>query len=521
MFRTHIITGPVGRNLSLVALILSSLGVAEAQNTCAAIALDPSAPLTSNLGTTCKVSDLLPAVTLFQMSSLFYPLFAQSYSVKVPDAGAVLRVNVSTPSFPPVILILDDKGNFLGSTGGSSATGAEMLAGLPGGITVTVIAATAGATGGSFTLTPTFQDFRTCSQNDYSLGSTVNGTLSDSSCRFLDLKQPSTNARPIDVYKFSLPSLTLADILLDSTVFNSFLYLLDAKTLKVLQSDDDSQQSLDAEFFMSIPQGDYLLLATTVTAGGNYSLISRSAQPRTCAEGSISLPGSVQASLTNNDCELLEYVPFAGDQSSIRAYTMDVPRKALVQVDLTSSQFDAYLVLLDDQKRDIQEDNNSGGGSNARLTLTLNPGRYTVLANSYDVGETGNFTLTTNLQDPRTCPINFANSGDTVNGTITTSDCRVRDVLTGISAPQFVRQYRIDVPDGGGGVLVMDASSSQFTPAILLATTDGVLITSNGLSGTGAYELQYPVTPGSYNIVVYSGSSSASVNFTLKPVIIQ
>jgi len=68
---------------------------------------------------------------------------------------------------------------------------------------------------------------------------------------------------------------------------------------------------------------------------------------------------------------------------------------------LESGEFDAYLVLLDEESNILAEDDDSGGNANARISLTLPyTGYYAVIANAYSQ-EAGSYTLTVELGDPQ------------------------------------------------------------------------------------------------------------------------
>jgi len=50
---------------------------------------------------------------------------------------------------------------------------------------------------------------------------------------------------------------------------------------------------------------------------------------------------------------------------------------------LDSAAFDAYLVVLDSKGNVVDEDDNSDGGTNARITDTFDPGTYYVVAKPF------------------------------------------------------------------------------------------------------------------------------------------
>jgi hypothetical protein len=64
-----------------------------------------------------------------------------------------------------------------------------------------------------------------------------------------------------------------------------------------------------------------------------------------------------------------------------------------VRIDLTSEEFDAYLLVTDDAGNVVAEDDDGGDGFNSRIVATLPAGTYTVWANTFGPGETGPYQL--------------------------------------------------------------------------------------------------------------------------------
>ncbi|MEB3210138.1 MAG: trypsin-like peptidase domain-containing protein [Leptolyngbyaceae bacterium] len=82
------------------------------------------------------------------------------------------------------------------------------------------------------------------------------------------------------------------------------------------------------------------------------------------------------------------------DNSYFDVYTFNVQQGQNITIDMMSSELDAYLILLDPNGQDIAQDDDGGNGTNARLVVTAPvSGEYTVLANSYAVGEVGDYQL--------------------------------------------------------------------------------------------------------------------------------
>lgn len=75
-------------------------------------------------------------------------------------------------------------------------------------------------------------------------------------------------------------------------------------------------------------------------------------------------------------------------------YTLRGREGELVRVVLTSQDFDAYLLLLDDQWEILAEDNDSAGGTDAAVQVRLpGTGEYLVVVNTHGAGAEGRFVL--------------------------------------------------------------------------------------------------------------------------------
>ncbi|MEK6767963.1 MAG: PPC domain-containing protein, partial [Gemmatimonadota bacterium] len=65
-----------------------------------------------------------------------------------------------------------------------------------------------------------------------------------------------------------------------------------------------------------------------------------------------------------------------------------------IQIDVVSSDFDAFCLLFDQNNNELARDDDGGDGLNARITRTLSyTGMYKIIVNSYRSGATGNFTV--------------------------------------------------------------------------------------------------------------------------------
>ncbi len=101
-----------------------------------------------------------------------------------------------------------------------------------------------------------------------------------------------------------------------------------------------------------------------------------------------------QGSLTSRD-SVFE------DGSLYDQYTFSGSSGQQVIITLESQDFDPYLILLDPSRRRINEnDDVSRSNRNSRLSVTLpSTGTYTAVANSYESGKNGRYTIKVEISD--------------------------------------------------------------------------------------------------------------------------
>ncbi|MCU0498153.1 MAG: PPC domain-containing protein [Anaerolineae bacterium] len=166
-----------------------------------------------------------------------------------------------------------------------------------------------------------------------------------------------------------------------------------------------------------------------------------------------------------------------------------------VVVVMESADFDAYLLLEDDNGDVIMRNDNGAGGENAQIIYTVpETGTYTVIATSRRNQETGGDrsvegAYTLSIQVARVATSGVINSGETVEGRL--------DADQQTAEYTFVGQV--------GDVVTIDLASDQFDPAVGLLDPDGRLIRSDDDGGPGLYARLIAVEldeDGEYTIVV-------------------
>jgi hypothetical protein len=86
--------------------------------------------------------------------------------------------------------------------------------------------------------------------------------------------------------------------------------------------------------------------------------------------------------------------PRLSDNSVYQAWTYIGSRGERIQVDVTSSVFDAYAIIADSSGNALARDDDSGGGTNARIVFRVPANAaYRIIANTYRQGSYGQYTL--------------------------------------------------------------------------------------------------------------------------------
>ena len=183
---------------------------------------------------------------------------------------------------------------------------------------------------------------------------------------------------------------------------------------------------------------------------------------------------------------------------------------------MRGTSIDSYLVLFDANGRKIAEDDDGGGGKNARIAITLpSTGKYTLYANSYEVGETGSFTLAGRSSNNFTAD----STGDRAvllqkNGTLGTQSRVLARNGSLFDTFSFNGQ--------AGQVIRVDLVSPDFHPYLVLFSPDSkVLKENNGLPSrkTASLTVDLPYT-GTYKAIVnaYDRKGKGAYNLIVKQV---
>jgi serine protease Do len=227
--------------------------------------------------------------------------------------------------------------------------------------------------------------------------------------------------------------------------------------------------------------------------------IANNPTPAIAAPNVLTLDGNViSAVLTASDRTL-------PDGSYFKAYQFQGQAGQSVVIEMRANAIDPYLVLFDASGRKVAEDDDGGGGKNARIAVTLpTTGKYTLYANSYEVGQTGSFTIAGMIAGR-------VSNNFTSQSSIEPSDRRIilqKNGVLGTQSRVFARDgSRFDAfsfNGRAGQVVQIELVSSDFHPYLVLFSPDSrVLQENNGLPSrkNASMTLELPIT-GTYRTIV-------------------
>lgn len=197
------------------------------------------------------------------------------------------------------------------------------------------------------------------------------------------------------------------DLRLSSSDFDPYLAISGPGGLSEFNDDDpEGDGTLDSRLFVTLPaDGDYRITATSYAAGeaGSYRLAVNPAEGRTSAGrprqesyvddrgaredvrgGLIRIGDTVGGTLQSGD-ETLESGEFVDN------FTFRGQRGQRIAAELTSSAFDAYIILTTPSGEQLDNDDGEDGTDSRLDTVLAEDGEYQVRVTSFAAGETGSY----------------------------------------------------------------------------------------------------------------------------------
>lgn len=224
------------------------------------------------------------------------------------------------------------------------------------------------------------------------VGQTVDGDLSN--------RDPETEeGLPYDAFAFRARQGDRIAMSLDSEVFDPVLRvgrMEQGAFVQLAENDDGADSGLNSRLIFTVPEnGEYLIRVSPLsgTATGAYTLGLEEGPPPAAAQA-IAIGGTAEGELTEADGK--------GESGmAADAYRFEGREGQRIRIDMTSSDFDTYLELFDENRVSLDQDDDGGPeGTDSRLTFTLPAtGSYLIEARAFSEA-TGDYSLSITEVEP-------------------------------------------------------------------------------------------------------------------------
>lgn len=313
-------------------------------------------------------------------------VFAEPWVLELAE-DTVVVLDMTGTGLDPYVLVTNTNGDAIaGNDNAPATTDAHLEVPLSAG-TYVVYAMDVSGGSGDYSLAVAGGTTPVCTLT----GSVAVGDSADAALDSADCLLP--NGARADMWELTVDADATVQVDMRSDAVDAYLVVFNGSGGTVLAQNDDGgggTNGTDARVTATLTVGTYLVMATTYGGGerGSYTLSTSGTTP--CLVGAVSPGDTVSGTLGADDCR------FDVDDSYLEAWSLDLSQQTTVRIDMRSTQLDAYLFVSDTATATVLgEDDNTGGGANgtdARVSLTLDAGRYLVWANTWP-GESGDYEL--------------------------------------------------------------------------------------------------------------------------------
>lgn len=458
-----------------------------------ALPLDGGAAEGSFDASTCRFLDSTPFST-----NEAHVVF---YSATMPRVGVLdLQAQTAVAGFS---MVLSDA-----TLAGFRGTQALLVSLNPGAVLISV----SSTNRGSYSLKSAITTRRECNQTPMVAGTEVTADLALAGCRVLDYRVPSSDARPMALYRFSVTGSTIIEIDEKAPVLDSLLYLFDSRAVLITQNDDAFEENSDARIQIHLPAGSYVIGASTFDRGvaGSISLKLAASRPRFCDAPALSAGETVTGQIPETGCRLLDYLAFSEDELLVAPFTVDTDQKRLMTFGIKGLTAGFYQLV------NSQAVNLTGGladrNGDVSAEMILLPGKHTVLLGSDAEEGRPEFTVKTSTRELPVCETGTLPANGDVTEALTAVECKASELIPYLPLPVSAKAFKLEVTSRGR--VAITAESAAFVPllAILQGTDNRLLVT--GRQTPGAIPVAGTLVAGEYRVVV--GTLSTLGEYKLK-----
>ncbi len=170
------------------------------------------------------------------------------------------------------------------------------------------------------------------------------------------------------------------------------------------------------------------------------------ARAEACPVAELTPNSPVNSNLSRASCRYQDVVPNSTWGLNVQPFSLTVSTQGILTLDMTGS-FDTNVYVFDKDfyryEPDLEDPASLKPGNNSRLTVSLTPGTYLVLATSTSPGLFGDFTLKAGWAPPPNCLVEDLPTPGVVNSTLDQTDCRWLDIVAPSTSTERVKRYRV------------------------------------------------------------------------------
>jgi hypothetical protein len=300
---------------------------------------------------------------------------------------------------------------------------------------------------------------------------------------------------------------------LESEDFDGYLYLLSPNG-QVLAEDDDGAGEPNALLLWTAAEtGTYRVLVTSYKPGvtGAFRLSITAVAP------DVVLPVRLKNHVVRITGQLTSTAPVFDGKPS-RAYSIKFEAGKTYQIDLVSTEFDAFLYLLGEGGKELSRDDDSGGRRNARIVYQVKvSGMYRIEACSLRADGAGKYTFLIKESIPaldlaRALALPLQNGQARTTDRLAFSDPRLSDPLM---QGKPCKAYAVQLSQGNK--YRIELISDDFDAYLILLGPDSRILARDDDSGGDLNaRLDYQVSSsGTYYILALCFDGTGMGNFTL------
>ncbi len=330
-----------------------------------------------------------------------------------------------------------------------------------------------------------------------------------------------TSGEFVDEYQFTGSAQQVVDVQLVSTEFDPYLILRGERLSE--ENDDAGDGSLNSRIRTRLPvdgvyrigvtsyrpgeMGRYTLSVTDPASGQPIARAGSGGAPSTAPAAEVARPlsndGSASGALEASDGQLR-----SGEYRDV--FVLDLERGDRVSLELTSSEFDTYLMVRGPGGLSRDNDDRGDGSTNSEVVFTaVESGSTRVLVTSYRPGETGTYQLVVRPQSGGPALVaDTLRSGVTVRG-------RLDESQRSTDGQRFEQSFQFDGRAGQRATIQL--TTTQFEGIVTLRGPDGTVETARDRERRRApVELRSTLTAnGPYTVSVSSQQTGATGDFAL------